>query len=165
MNSRFSILQIKNEDPCYYDEFIRKNCSSPNAIALIQFMIDVDVKFNLFAHYDTDCFFELMFLSTLPEFEKRAIGRTLCEYSVQLANEIRQGKSLETMPSHLRECRPKIATANFSSRHSQRIGELLEFETHLEEMYTDISFNGMTYAERIGDPLHRSTTLVAKRLV
>lgn len=127
-------------------------------------MIDVDAKFDLFAHYETDCFFELMFLSTLPEFEKRSIGRTLCEYSVQLANEIRQGKSLETVPGHLRECRPKIATANFSSRHSQRIGELLGFETHLEEMYTNISFNGMTYAERIRDPLHRSTTLVAKLL-
>lgn len=127
-------------------------------------MIVVDNKFDLFAHYETDCFFELMFLSTLPEFEKRAIGRTLFEYSMQLANEIRQGKSLETIPSHLRVYRPKIATANLSSRHSQRIGELLGFDTLLEDMYTDISFNGMTYAERIGDPLHRSTTLVAKRL-
>lgn len=127
-------------------------------------MIDVDTQFDLFDHYDTDCFFELMFMSTLPEFERRSIGRTLCECSIRLANELRQGMSIELLPAALRSYRPRIATANFSSRHSQRIGELLHFETHLEVLYTDIHFGAKTYAERIDDPLHRSTTLVAKRL-
>lgn len=130
-------------------------------------MIDVDAKFDLFGHYDTDCFFEIMFLAVLPEFERRSIGRTLCEQSLQLANDIRreQCESLKLLPEHLKMKRPRVATSNFSSRHSQRIGELLGFETHFVFPYTEVSFNGKTYAERINNPLHSSTTLVAKRLI
>lgn len=129
-------------------------------------MIDVDSKFDLFGHYDTDCFFEIMFLAVLPEFERKSIGRKLCEQSIRLATDIYQVQhyALQLLPSHLKEKRPCVITSNMSSRHSQRIGELLGFETHFVFLYTDISFNGKTYAERINNPLHLSTTLVAKRL-
>lgn len=129
-------------------------------------MIDVDMKFDLFGHYDTDCFFEIMFLAVLPEFERLSIGRKLCEYSIQLATDIcnKEPYALQLLPFHLTGRRPRVVTSNMSSRHSQRIGELLGFETHFVFPYTDISFNGKTYAERINNSLHPTTTLVAKRL-
>lgn len=150
----------------FYGDFIRNKCRSDNAKSLIQFMIDVDAKFDLFGHYETDCFFEIMFLSVLPEFERKSIGRKLCEFSIALAKGIceEQHDALQLLPAHLKDKRPRVVTSNLSSRHSQRIGDLLGFHTHLVFPYTDISFNGKTYAERINNPLHPSTTLVAKQL-
>lgn len=128
-------------------------------------MVDVDKKFDLFSYYKTNCFFEIMFLATLPSFEKKSIGKRLCEFSILLANEIRMGQSLELLPSHLKSMRPSVVTSNFSSRFSQKIGEFLNFETHYEEQYTDLFYKGKSYAERINNPLHNSTTLAAKSLV
>lgn len=158
-------LQIAGTD--YYGDFIRSSsCQSDGARALIQFMIDVDGKFDLFGHYQTDCFFEIMFLAVLPEFERRGIGRTLCDCALQLATAFSRGRAdcVARLPVELRARRPQVATSNFSSRHSQRIGELLDFETLYTFPYTDVEFRGKTFAQRIGNALHPSTTLVAKRL-
>lgn len=154
-------IQIRGQD--YYGDFIRQRCRSENARVLIQFMIDVDSKFDLFGHFESECFFELMFLAVLPAFEQRGIGRTLCACSLQLANAARSGE-LDGLPIELRTQYPQVATSNLSSRHSQRIGALLGFETLYTFPYTDVEFRGRTFADRIGNALHPSTTLVAKRL-
>lgn len=126
-------------------------------------MIAVDNLCNLFEKYDTNCYMEIMFLATLPQYNKRSIGLTLCKYSIQLANELRQGINIEILLDKDRHRRPTIVSAIFSSNYSQNIGKTLGFETLATLDYKDIIFNGKTFAERIGD-VHRNQILVAKTL-
>lgn len=129
-------------------------------------MIEVDSKINLFTQFNTDCYFEIMFMATLPEYERRSIGKSLCQYSIELANELRTGTghSIDFLPQKIQDKRPKIITANMSSDYSQKIAKSLGFITLAEFLYTNRIFRGKTYATRINNPLHQSTTLVAKKL-
>lgn len=126
-------------------------------------MIAVDNLCNLFEKYHTNCLMEIMFLATLPKYNKRSIGLMLCIYSIQLANELRQGIGIEILLENDRHRRPTIVSAIFSSNYSQKIGKTLNFETLATVDYKDIMFNGQTFAERIGN-VHRNQILVAKSL-
>lgn len=127
-------------------------------------MMEIDQAFDCYVHFETDCIFDLSFLSTLvPGYEKKSIGKMLTFYSVELAKELKEGKSLELLPMSLRNFRPGAITAVFSSNYSQKIGHDLGFETFHEAFYKDLTYKEKSLAERItGD--HSSITLAGKKL-
>lgn len=130
----------------------------------MRFMIDVDSQCNMFEKYNATCMFELMFLGVLQEYGKRGIGLHLCKYSMQLANEIRMGRSLNMLKNpEDKNKRPKFISAIFASNYSIRIGEKLNMEKLVTVPYTECVFNGKTYAERAG-PVHKRSILMAKKL-
>lgn len=153
-------------EPTFFDNFKNDHCKSRNSKALMDLMIMVDSKVDLFELHKTDCSFEIMFLGTLPEFGQRSIGKVLCEYSIAIAAELKNGNSFDLLSSELREGRkiPDIVTAIFTSRYSQKLGELLGFSTHYEMYYNEMEFDGKTFAERISSPASISLTLVSKKL-
>uniref|UniRef100_A0A0K8TR57 Uncharacterized protein n=1 Tax=Tabanus bromius TaxID=304241 RepID=A0A0K8TR57_TABBR len=147
----------------YFEEFRDRRCRTKNAIALMDFMIIVDAEFDLLDTYNTDSSFEITFLATLAEFGGKSIGRTICEYSIELAKDLGSGHKTDLIPEKYRDKRPQIATAIFSSRFSQRIGELLGFEFINTVPYTKFSFNGKLYSEVI-NPMHPYFVLAVKKL-
>lgn len=113
-------------------------------------MIKVDAKVDLFAEYKTDCSFEITFLGTHHDYRQRSIGRELCVQSIKLAAELRRGENISSVvAAELRQCRPDMVTAIFTSRFSQKIGEALGFVGHADIGYDEFEWAGKTYAARL----------------
>lgn len=129
----------------------------------MQFMIEVDSKFDVFAEYNVDCSLEIMFLAVLPEYCRRGIARDLCKYSIDLATEIKNGFLLDALPEDIRMLRPKVVTAIFTSLYSQKIGYNLGFKNVYEMPYSDLVFQGKTFAERLNHSI-QTTILAVKEL-
>lgn len=129
----------------------------------MKYMIDVDKEVDLYKDFNTDCLLEIMFLGTLPEFKGRSIGRILCEYSIQLANELRFGKNVGILSEKCQNMRPTIVSAIFTSPISQKIGKKLDFQSMATVYYTDYSYNGKTFAERLGE--NNPTAVLAAKLL
>jgi hypothetical protein len=127
------------------------------------YMIVMDSKFDCFEHYQCDALLEIMFLATLPEYGRRSIGYHLCLYSIELAKELKNGMNLEILPFNQKKYVPKLVTALFTSEKSQKIGNKLEFKIHHVEPHKNFFFEGISYAERIGD-LDCVSKLVAKEI-
>lgn len=156
--------QYLSDEPDFFDDFNKHHVQSANGKLLMQYMVDVDQKCDLFAHFNADCLLEIMFLATLPEFKGRSIGKILCQYSIDLADELRQGKNLEILPEKDRHRRPTLVSAIFTSNISQKIGDALKFEHLATVLYVDCTYAGKTFAERIGNT-HPSSILMAKPLL
>lgn len=118
----------------------------------MSYMIEMDSKVDCFEHYKVNSLLEIMFLATLPEYMRRGIGYYLCEYSIELAKRLKSGQDLEKYPAEVQKNPPQIVTALFTSINSQKIGWKLGFTTLHQESHKNFSFQGKTYAERIGDP-------------
>lgn len=152
-----------SDEPDFFDQFNKLHIHSANGKAFMQFVIEVDHKCDLFSHFDADCLLEIICLATLPEFKGRCIGKFLCDYTLKLADELRQGKNVECLPNKDRHRRPTIVSAIFTSKISQRIGDALNFEHMVAVLHADCTYAGKTYANRIGI-IHPSSILMAKSL-
>lgn len=136
----------------------------------MDFMIDVDSKFDLFKHYNTTCLLELMFLGTLRTHRKRRIAELLVSSSIEIGRQLNNGKTVK-IPVKINgddkinniNLTPSIISAIMSSNYSQKIAGKLGFDCLIEVKYSDYTFGDKTYAERIGD-IHCTSRLVAKRL-
>ncbi|XP_029050852.2 uncharacterized protein LOC114879768 isoform X1 [Osmia bicornis bicornis] len=151
-------------------EIFSENCKYQSSKALVDFMIDVDSRINLFKHYNTDCIFEIMFLATLPSQQKRRIGELLVSSSMELAKELKKEKSVKTPVTidgdntvQNKEAIPSLISAIMTSSYSQKIASKCGFEDLIKVPYEKFSFKGKTFSDRIGDE-HPSCVLVAKRL-
>lgn len=113
-------------------------------------MIDCDNELDLFGQFKTDCLLELMFLGVTPIHCRKSIGKTLTDYTIKLAEELKIGNCLELLPTELKAARPTIVTSLFASTVSQSLGRSLGFELFNRFPYTDIRFDGKSLAERIG---------------
>lgn len=164
---KFSFFQkVKSNSGEESDYFVNRtrNTQSDSGKALLQIMKEVDRAFDCYKYFETDCIFDLSFLSTLiPGYEKKSIGKMLSLYSMQLATELAEGKGLELLPENLRNYRPGAITAVFSSNYSKKIGQDLGFETLHEAFFTEFSYKGKTLAERITGG-HQSMTVAGKKL-
>lgn len=127
-------------------------------------MKEVDQAFDCYRYFQTDCIFDLSFLSTLmPGYERKSIGKMLTFYSIELAKELREGKRLDILPTSLQNCRPGAITAAFSSNYSQKIGLDLGFETLHEVFFDNLKYKGKSMAERISGG-HLSMIVAGKKL-
>lgn len=156
--------QYLSGKPAFFDEFNKQHVHSANGKRLMTYMVGVNKKCDLFARFNADCLLEIMFLATLPEFKGRSIGKNLCQYSIELADDLRQGKNVEILPEKDRHRRPTVVSAIFSSKISQKIGDSLNFEHMATVLHADFTYAGKTFAERIGNT-HPSSILVAKSLL
>lgn len=145
------ILKMKptSNEPSFF-EIIRDQCKNNTSREYIQMMIDCDNNFDLFAQFKTDCLLELMFLGVTPEHCRKSIGKSLTDYTIRLAQELKNGNCLDLLPADLQAARPTIVTSLFASRVSQSIGRSLGFEFFDRFPYTDIWFDGKSLADRIG---------------
>lgn len=145
------MLQLKptSDEPSFF-EIIRDQCTNNTSKEYIQMMIDCDNDLDLFTKFKTDCLLELMFLGVTPAHCRKSIGKTLTDYTIKLAAELKNGNHLDLLPDELQAARPTIVTSLFASTVSQSIGRSLGFEFFNRFPYTDIWFEGKSLAERIG---------------
>ncbi|XP_076684579.1 uncharacterized protein LOC143377315 isoform X2 [Andrena cerasifolii] len=151
-------------------EVFSENCKYKSSKALVDFMVNVDSRINLFKHYNTDCVFEVMFLATLPDNQKRRIGELLVTSSIELAKELKRGKAVKTPVAMNGDdviqnlaAVPNLVSAIMTSNYSQKIAAKCGFENLIRVNYEEFYFGGKPFSERIGKE-HPNCLLVAKRL-
>ncbi|XP_020289579.1 uncharacterized protein LOC109857557 isoform X2 [Pseudomyrmex gracilis] len=167
----FNKIQVLNNSEKSYFEQFSDNCRCKSSKYLIDFMIDVDSKKNLFEHYGVDCILEIMFLAILPTYRKRRLGELLVASSMEVGRELKNGKKDVKIPitvDGLRELTnaevvPSLISAIMTSNYSLKIAMKLRFNQLLQVSYEDYEFNGKKFSERINRE-HRFCTLVAKRI-
>ncbi|XP_017031142.1 uncharacterized protein [Drosophila kikkawai] len=138
----------------FFLKFLKESVKSPQAQCLMNFMIEMDEKIDVCDMYKMDCFLELMFLATLPSHERLGLGRSLSEFSIQFTRELGEGKGLEDINEGLRSKRPVAVTALWTSSFSQKLGKAIGFKVLNSVSYSEFSFNGKRFDERI-NPLHK----------
>ncbi|XP_055544677.1 uncharacterized protein LOC129729854 [Wyeomyia smithii] len=160
----FNLLQTPSApgDANYFETFRDRNCVSESSKSLMQYMITMDSKVNLFEKFGIDCLLEIMFLATLPEFEGKGIGTKLVECSVELARQLKKGKRMESLPENEKR-HPKLVSALFTSKSSQKVGKKNKFTDINEVPHAEFVFHGKSYSERIG-PDHPTSILVVKEI-
>lgn len=119
----------------------------------MNYMINMDQRINVFDQFNIDCVIEIMFLATIPEFERMGIGCDLTQYSVALTKELWRGIGAEHIDEGLRGRVPKGVAALWTSSYSAKIGKKLGFEVLNTVPYKEFAFNGKSFDERIG-PIH-----------
>lgn len=83
-------------------------------------MIDADSRVEYFENYDVDATFEIMFLTTMPEYNMFGIASHLGKHTIELAMQLKQGIDCEKylkpgVPA------PKLITCIASSPAIQKI--------------------------------------------
>ncbi|KYN27800.1 PREDICTED: uncharacterized protein LOC108770935 isoform X2 [Trachymyrmex cornetzi] len=168
----FNKIQMpSNSSEKSFFECFSENCRYKSSKALVDFMIDVDSRTNLFKHYRVNCILEIMFLATLPNYGKRQIGEMLVASSLELGKELRRDKNVR-IPITIQgsnkvtnaDAVPTLASAIMTSKYSYQIAMKLYFNQLLEISYDECEYNGKKYSERINSQEHRRCVLVAKRL-
>ncbi|XP_053695275.1 uncharacterized protein LOC128742824 [Sabethes cyaneus] len=161
----FNVLQTPSSpgDLNYFETFRDHNCVSESSKSLMQYMITMDSKINLFQKFGIDCLLEIMFLATLPEFEGKGIGTKLVESSVELATQLKDGQRMENLPEDAKHKRPKLVSALFTGKGSQKVGIKNKFIEINEVPHSEFVFRGKTYSDRIG-PDHPNSILVVKHI-
>ncbi|EZA59576.1 hypothetical protein X777_00419 [Ooceraea biroi] len=166
----FNKIQVpaNSTEKSYFEQF-SENCRYKSSKGLVDYMINIDSRINLFEHYNVDCILELMFLATLPEYGKRRIGELLISSSLELGRELKHGKNVRTPVTVYGKKEltnnntiPTMVSGIMTSIYSQRIATKLHFERLLEVSYDDYEFGGKKFSERI-DPKHSYSVLVTKR--
>lgn len=159
-------IQYRNPLAPPYFEAFKKRCSSINACALLDLMLDVDALVDLFQHFDTDCLFEIMFLATLPEYKGRAIGTRLVEHAIAFARRLSRDECLDTVSDAVRTDprRPHAVSAIWTSSFSQIVGDRAGFERIAALRYDERVFDGRTFADRIADERHPTSVLAGVKL-
>ncbi|EDW68172.1 uncharacterized protein [Drosophila virilis] len=134
----------------FFVKFYNEQVKSPQAKSLMNYMITMDSKIDVFAEYNLDCVCELMFLATLPEFRRLGLGRALVESTVQLTRELGQGRGLQDVAKELQDKRPAAVTALWTSVYTQKIGNAVGFMVLNTVPFNEFEFNGKRFNERIG---------------
>uniref|UniRef100_A0A182PH32 N-acetyltransferase domain-containing protein n=1 Tax=Anopheles epiroticus TaxID=199890 RepID=A0A182PH32_9DIPT len=163
----FNLLQTPSgpEDANYFEVFRDTKCTTDSSRALMQYMITMDAKVNLFERFGVSCLLELMFLGTLPNYAGKGIATRLVEESVQLAENLKSGNATpatigngpNTFP------KPQLVSALFTSRISQRVGEKVGFKVVNQVPHSEFIYKGKTFSDRAG-PEHPFSTLVVKHI-
>lgn len=117
----------------------------------MSYMIDMDSKLDLFEHYQIESLMEIMFLTVLPEYGRQKIGYYLTLYSLELAQEIKNGKNLEMLSPQNRKKLPQLVSSLATGINSQKIFEKLGCKIMLSYKHENYRFNGKSFADRLGD--------------
>ncbi|XP_012540981.3 uncharacterized protein LOC105839313 isoform X1 [Monomorium pharaonis] len=167
----FNKIQVaSNSSEKSFFEHFSENCRCKSSKALVDLMIDMDSRINLFQHYNVNCILEIMFLATLPPYGKQGVGEMLVASSLELGNVLKRGGNVR-IPITIHGSNevtnangvPALASAIMTSNYSYRIAMKLSFSQLLEVPFDEYEFNGKKLSERIGQE-HRRCVLVAKRL-
>lgn len=103
-----------------------------------------------------------MFLATLQHHRYNKLGTILCRVSVEIAKKMKNGPvSVITvkdfgpkyafMPERSAVNKvPKIVQALWTAEPTQRIGKVLDFKVYMTVPFTEYSYKGKTFSERVG---------------
>lgn len=116
---------------------------------MINFRLATDKFINLFENFNTECFFECVYLATLPDFRGRRVAHHLVQCSVELAKEIAAGKYPETMIDDFHGKIPKIVYGSWSSKYSAKIAENLGFVVVKATAFSDVKVNGIPCSKKL----------------
>lgn len=116
----------------------------------MDYMIVADSRVDIYSRFRVDVVMEIMFLAVLREYEGKGIGVNLCKHSVEMAKNLKHGKDLEKFLSP-GVAPPQLVVALWTGRGSQSIGRKLGFEIVFQEPFSNFSFRGKTFSERVGD--------------
>nr|XP_023018292.1 uncharacterized protein LOC111507238 [Leptinotarsa decemlineata] len=150
----FNKIEVANDpkDAKYYEDYFKK-CKESSAKAMLQFMGELEARFNFFEYCKVDCVLEIVFLATHQEFIRKGIARGLCEASIDLSKELAKGNNVKTSVNgeELKlEPKPEVVTAIFTSPYSQKIGRALTWERAFTLSYEEFSHEGKTFSSILG---------------
>ncbi|XP_063988976.1 uncharacterized protein LOC135168571 isoform X3 [Diachasmimorpha longicaudata] len=151
-------------------ELFSESCKCTSSKAVVDLMLSIDNKVDLFKHYNVDCILEVMFLATSRSHRGQRIAELLVASSIEIARQLKRGKDVQT-PIEVAgtdaitnpNCVPGLVSAIMSSNYSQKLAEKLGFYSHAEISFEDYAFNGKKISERVND-IHKSWKLVAKSI-
>lgn len=152
-----------SDEPSYFEDFRDNICRSKSSKALMSYMIEMDSKVDVFDMYKIDCLVELMFTGVIPKYEKRGIGTKLSEVAIMIAKGLKEGKYRDLLADHVKDKIPQLVAVLWTSSYSQKVGEKLGFTTLHTESYENFSYEGQTFASRIGEA-HPFSTLAVKTI-
>nr|BDD85295.1 arylalkylamine N-acetyltransferase like protein [Ischnura senegalensis] len=142
----------KIQRPCasgekgFFEAFRDNHCQSLSAIALIDSMIEVDSRFDVFEHYQAPSAMEVMFLATNPKFRRRGVGALLMTASFEVA----------------RSRNVPLVVALMTSVYTQRIARTVGMQELSEVNHDELNFLEEPISKRTG--IHKSTVLAAKTI-
>ncbi|XP_034944980.1 uncharacterized protein [Chelonus insularis] len=140
-----------------FNEVVNNHVKQRSALALIQFLDDIESKVNLFERYNTQAAMEIFYVGTDPDYCGRRIGHGIVSASLELA------RGLQRYQNNPDQIVPGVAFGVFTSNYSQKIAESFHFEWLETVWYSDCEYWGKTMAERIGDE-HKTAKLGALHL-
>lgn len=127
----------------------------------------METSYDLYKEWNIDCVWEILFLTTHPDYNNKGLASSLTKYSMDYAQKMNNGslssEELEKLPIHIRNEKPKALCSLFSSLFTQKIGDKFGFETVFKLSHDDYSFEGKTFAEKV-DKIHKYSTFAAKRI-
>lgn len=167
----FNKIQVRsNPEEKSAFELFGEGCKYKSSKGLVDFMINIDSRVDLFKHYNVDCILEIMFLATLPSFGRRRIGELMVSSSIEIARELKRGKKVKTpVPMNSdnsitnEHAVPSLVSAIGTSTYSQKIMMKYGFEELVRVSYDELTYDGRKYSEKVGKE-HPNCALVAKRL-
>lgn len=168
----FNKIQVKKppSEKSDFELFSKERCKCKASQALLDFMISIDSRMNLFERYDVDCILEVMFLATSPDYGQRGIGELLVASSVEIARQLKSGKPVKTpvvidgdgSPKNSRAV-PHLVSAIMTSNYSQKIATKCGFVSLVRVAYDTYRLVDGTLGSRISKE-HPDCVLVAKHL-
>ncbi|KAF9405789.1 hypothetical protein HW555_013609 [Spodoptera exigua] len=164
----FNKIQVTIPKEENYYEKLRRNCKHRSVRAFLDFSIDLEMKANIHQRYDTNCFIEVMYLATLPDFKHKNVGSLLGLCTYDLGKKLFNGEDVKTPLSNNEditnfEAIPNLLVALTTSKYTQRMGVKFGYEKVVEVRYDDYSYNGKSFRESIGDE-HQTCQVLVKRL-
>ena len=161
----FNALQTTGPigQPSYFEQFRDHRCKSPSSKGLMNYMIQMDAKIDLFDQFQITNLLEIMFIAVLPEFFGKGIGVKMCECSVELAKGLKYGKYREILPEQYKNRIPQLVSALWTSTYSQSVGRRSNFLELNEVPYTEFKVGEKTFADVLG-PSQPSSILVVKQI-
>ncbi|XP_045470315.1 uncharacterized protein LOC123677686 [Harmonia axyridis] len=163
-NKLYQKINSKNSISLY-DKCL-KSFKNQSAKDLIMCCKQMDNTTDLFDKCGCNCYLELMFLATSPNYKGQRLATKLTNATIELTRQLHQGnnvkKSLNGTMLH-NEPRPGAVVAVFTSNISQKLAEKLGFETAACIFYKDMMRNGKSYYELI-DKKQEKILIVFKKL-
>ncbi|KAK6618636.1 hypothetical protein RUM43_013027 [Polyplax serrata] len=170
-------IQVKPKpgELSFFEKFTKERVKEDRIVAFMDFMVNVDSRYDLFGTHG-DCYFEIAYLSVKSTANGKGIGTTLVTKSAELAQKIKSANETKNSQIDLHsdapeykdspalKTVPKLVSAIFTSRFSQKCGARSGFAEVLKIPYTEFSYEGRKYSETTG-PDHPFCTLSVKMLV
>lgn len=162
-------LQTNTAGKSYFERF-SDCCKYKASKSVVDFMVNVDGRLDLFKNYNADCILEVVFLSVLPEYGQRRIGELLVSTALQIGTELKQDNDVR-VPVMIRgnnevtnaNMVPSLVSAIVTSKYSQNIATKLGFRELMRISLEEFELVEKTSCE--GTSLkHKYCTLVVKVL-
>ncbi|KAL3280985.1 hypothetical protein HHI36_004210 [Cryptolaemus montrouzieri] len=159
-------LQVNEPGPSFFEKHAAR-CRSRNAKELIQIMIDIDDKCQLFENSQVDCIGEIMFMGILPEYTNNKLGTYLGIASVECLLFLKLGVNLKLdldgNPMPIQPV-PRGVCCIYSSKYIKNIWKNVPDDNisfiAIEIPYKAFHRNGKLFSDFINTTIHEKLGVV-----